>query len=47
MAYIAVVGAANVDIGGFPAGRVIEGDSNPGRVRTSMGETRTSKTLPQ
>ena len=37
MAYIAVVGAANVDIGGFPAGRVIEGDSNPGRVRTSMG----------
>ena len=37
MAYIAVVGAANVDIGGFPAGRVIAGDSNPGRVRTSMG----------
>ena len=37
MAYIAVVGAANVDIGGFPDGRAMAGDSNPGRVRTSMG----------
>ena len=37
MAYIAVVGAANVDIGGFPGGSVVAGDSNPGKVRTSMG----------
>ena len=37
MAYIAVVGAANVDIGGFPGGSVVTGDSNPGKVRTSMG----------
>lgn len=37
MAYIAVVGAANVDIGGFPSGRAVPGDSNPGRVRVSMG----------
>lgn len=37
MAYIAVVGAANVDIGGFPFGKAVAGDSNPGRVRMSMG----------
>lgn len=37
MGYIAVVGGANVDIGGFPAGRMVAGDSNPGRVRMSMG----------
>lgn len=37
MAYIAVVGAANVDIGGFPSGKAVMGDSNPGRVRISMG----------
>ncbi|MGN0800964.1 MAG: carbohydrate kinase family protein [Candidatus Faecivicinus sp.] len=37
MAYVAVVGAANVDIGGFPSGRAVAGDSNPGRVRLSMG----------
>ena len=33
----AVVGAANIDIGGFPAGLVAMGDSNPGRVRVSAG----------
>jgi len=37
MAYIAVVGAANVDIGGFVKGRVLAEDSNPGKVRLSMG----------
>ena len=37
MAYIAIVGGANVDIGGFPEGRALAGDSNPGRVRVSMG----------
>ena len=33
----AVVGAANIDIGGFPAGRVALRDSNPGRVTLSAG----------
>ena len=33
----AVVGAANIDIGGFPAGMVVMGDSNPGCVRLSAG----------
>ena len=33
----AVVGAANIDIGGFPSGRIAMQDSNPGRVRTSAG----------
>ena len=33
----AVVGAANIDIGGFPAGRLAMQDSNPGRVRISAG----------
>ena len=32
-----VVGGANVDIGGFPAGMVVMGDSNPGCVRLSAG----------
>ena len=33
----AVVGAANIDIGGFPAGRLSMQDSNPGKVRLSAG----------
>ena len=33
----AVVGAANIDIGGFPAGRLSIQDSTPGRVRLSAG----------
>ncbi len=33
----AVVGAANIDVGGFPSGLVAMGDSNPGRVRLSAG----------
>lgn len=33
----AVVGAANIDIGGFPSGRLAMQDSNPGRVRISAG----------
>ena len=33
----AVVGAANIDIGGFPQGRVALQDSNPGRVMLSAG----------
>lgn len=37
MKIIAVVGAANVDIGGFPSGKAAAGDSNPGRVRLSIG----------
>lgn len=34
---IAVVGGANVDIGGFSSGPLVSGDSNPGRVRISVG----------
>lgn len=34
---VAVVGGANVDIGGFPRGTLIPGDSNPGRVHMSSG----------
>ena len=34
---IAVVGGANVDIGGFPAASLVAGDSNPGKVRLSAG----------
>lgn len=34
---IAVIGGANVDIGGFPAARLLAGDSNPGKVRISPG----------
>lgn len=33
----AVVGAANIDIGGFPQGRIALQDSNPGRVVLSAG----------
>jgi len=33
----AVVGAANIDIGGFPHGRLAMQDSNPGRVSLSAG----------
>lgn len=33
----AVVGAANIDIGGFPHGRIALQDSNPGRVVVSAG----------
>ncbi len=33
----AVVGAANIDIGGFPAGRLSMQDSNPGRIALSAG----------
>ena len=33
----AVVGAANIDIGGFPSGVSVMGDSNPGRIRMSAG----------
>ena len=34
---IAVVGGANMDIGGFPERALVPGDSNPGRVRFSVG----------
>lgn len=34
---IAVIGGANVDIGGFPAGMLVDRDSNPGEVRLSPG----------
>lgn len=34
---IAVVGGANVDIGGFPSASLVAGDSNPGKVRLSAG----------
>ena len=33
----AVVGAANIDIGGFSAGRLSMRDSNPGKIRMSAG----------
>lgn len=33
----AVIGAANIDIGGFPAGPIADGDSNPGRIVLSAG----------
>lgn len=33
----AVIGAANIDIGGFPIGVCAMGDSNPGRIRLSAG----------
>ena len=36
-ARIAVIGGANVDIGGFSNSTLKLGDSNPGRVRTSVG----------
>ena len=34
---IAVVGGANMDIGGFPNAALVAGDSNPGKVRMSVG----------
>ncbi|NLF27911.1 MAG: MarR family transcriptional regulator [Clostridiales bacterium] len=34
---IAVIGSANIDIGGYPSGALVDGDSNPGRVRLSLG----------
>ena len=33
----AVIGAANIDIGGFSAGKISMQDSNPGRIRLSPG----------
>ena len=36
-ARIAVIGGANMDIGGFPDGALAAGDSNPGRVLLSPG----------
>ena len=35
--YAAVVGGVNVDIGGTASQKLVSGDSNPGRVRTSLG----------
>lgn len=35
--HCAVVGAANIDIGGFPSGRLAMQDSNPGKVTLSAG----------
>lgn len=35
--YIVVIGAANVDIAGTPDNKIIMGDSNPGKVRLSLG----------
>ena len=35
--YAVVVGAVNVDIGGRPDGKLVPADSNPGRVRMSLG----------
>lgn len=34
---VAVIGGANMDIGGFPARTLVQGDSNPGSVRMSAG----------
>ena len=36
-AYIAVVGAVNVDISGTPEDAYVPGDSNPGHVRVTLG----------
>ena len=36
-ARVAVVGGANMDIGGFPSSRLVMGDSNPGKVRMTLG----------
>ena len=35
--YVVVVGGVNVDIGGRSAAPLVSGDSNPGRVRVSLG----------
>lgn len=34
---IAVIGGANIDIGGFPLRKLVLGDSNPGQIRMSAG----------
>ena len=34
---IAVIGGANMDIGGFPLRKLVLGDSNPGQIRMSAG----------
>ena len=34
---IAVIGSVNMDIGGYSHGPLTAGDSNPGRVRLSVG----------
>ena len=34
---IAIIGGANVDIGGFPLRKLVLGDSNPGHIRMSAG----------
>ncbi len=36
-ARVAVVGGANMDIGGFPSARLVMGDSNPGKVSMTLG----------
>lgn len=36
-AKVAVIGGANMDIGGFPSAQLVMGDSNPGKVRMTMG----------
>lgn len=35
--YVAVIGAANMDLTGIMTGQAVEGDSNPGQVTTSAG----------
>ncbi|MBO4461969.1 MAG: bifunctional hydroxymethylpyrimidine kinase/phosphomethylpyrimidine kinase [Lachnospiraceae bacterium] len=35
--YVTVFGAVNMDIGGTPDNKLVKEDSNPGRVRTSLG----------
>ena len=35
--YAVVIGGANMDIGGRPAGKLVPQDSNPGKVRMSLG----------
>lgn len=35
--YVTVVGGVNIDIGGTPSKPLVESDSNPGRVRMSLG----------
>ena len=35
--YIAVVGGVNIDIGGRSDAPLVAGDSNPGRIRSSLG----------
>ncbi|MBQ3705346.1 MAG: carbohydrate kinase family protein [Clostridia bacterium] len=37
MKHVVVVGGANVDIGGHPNQKLLDRDSNPGRVRVSVG----------